>query len=282
MQTAVAEGWAPEANLVEGLLLDQPFHESLPAPSPLSKHLKGSSAHEQTADDSVQRSNLNQSVSYTDDGSSGPSMVAGMDKENLESSSARGSLEEERQTAEHPQLEVQRTIQEHRRATESYRPSEDANSPERGARYPIGDLLKDFTLTLTKDKRSRLPPGFMPQLENQMVGVISGKETLDGYSDVFIRRSFDEAYITFNEPACRRRLEKDRRADDLILIFCSQATNTLQRGNARDSSWKLLVDRHVAMFVRVICNRRVHPPTAQTPIPPNQKIIAFHYQLQHN
>jgi hypothetical protein len=28
--------------------------------------------------------------------------------------------------------------------------------------------------------------------------------------------------------------------------------------------------------------RRVHPPTAQTPIPPNQKIIAFHHQLQHN
>jgi hypothetical protein len=182
-------------------------------------------------------------------------MVAGMDKENLESSSARGSLEEERQTAEHPQLEVQRTIQEHRRATESYQPSEDANSPERSARYPIGDLLKDFTLALTKDKRSILPPGFMPQLENQMERVISGKEMLDGYSDVFIRRSFAEAYTTFTERAFRRQIDKDRRADDLILIFCSHATEALQRDNAPHfSSLELLVDRHVAMFVKVICS----------------------------
>jgi hypothetical protein len=58
VQTAVAEGWVPEANLVEGLLLDQPFHKSLPAPSPLSKNSEGSSAHEQIADDAVQRSNF--------------------------------------------------------------------------------------------------------------------------------------------------------------------------------------------------------------------------------
>jgi hypothetical protein len=192
-------------------------------------------------------------------------MVAGMDKENLESSSARGSLEEERQTAEQPQLEFQRTIQEHRRATESYQPSEDANSPERSARYPIGDLLKDFTLTLTKDKRNRLPPGFMPQLENQMEGVISGKETLDEYSDVFLRRSFAEAYTTFNDRAFRRQMDKDRRADDLILVFHSQATKALQReysqltkafqrGKEPGSSLELPIDRHIARFVRVICN----------------------------
>jgi hypothetical protein len=89
----------------------------------------------------------------------------------------------------------------------------------------------------------------MPQLENQMEGVISGKETLDGYSDIFIRGSFAKAYTAFTERAFRRQIDKDRRADDLIVIFCSQATKVLQRGNARDSSWELLVARHVAMFV---------------------------------
>jgi hypothetical protein len=137
-------------------------------------------------------------------------MVAVMDKENLESSSAR--------------------------------------------RYPIGDLLEDFNLTLTNDKRSRLPPGFMLQLENQMEGDISGKETLDGYSDDFIRRSFAQAYTTFTGRAFRRQMDKHRRADSLILVFCSQAAKALQRGKAADSSWELLIDCHVAMFVRVICN----------------------------
>jgi hypothetical protein len=105
----------------------------------------------------------------------------------------------------------------------------------------------------------------MPQLENQMEGVISGKETLDGHSDVFIRRSFAEAYTTFNDRAFRRQMEKDRRADDLILIFYSQATKAsqksyshliraLQRAKAPASFWELLVDRHIAMFVKVICN----------------------------
>jgi hypothetical protein len=49
-------------------------------------------------------------------------------------------------------------------------------------------------------------------------------------------------------------MDKDRRADDLILIFYSQATKALQKNKAPASSWDLHVDRHVAMFVRVICN----------------------------
>jgi uncharacterized coiled-coil protein SlyX len=70
-----------------------------------------------------------------------------------------------------------------------------------------------------------------------------------------VKRTFAKAYMAFTEQAFRRRMDKKRRIEDLVLIFYSNATKVLQEGKAPNSdSWKLLVVRHVTLFVRLIGN----------------------------
>ncbi|KFY74378.1 hypothetical protein V499_05590 [Pseudogymnoascus sp. VKM F-103] len=53
----------------------------------------------------------------------------------------------------------------------------------------------------------------------------------------------------------RRRMEQERRVEDLVLIFYSNAVKSLQKGKPPgDDSWKNLLDRHVALFLRLLSN----------------------------
>ena len=116
----------------------------------------------------------------------------------------------------------------------------------------IGDLVQDFSLT--KDTKSaKFPHGFMSPLEKRLQGVLVGTEKLPGYNDAAVKRTFAEAYTAFTEQGFRKRMDKERRVEDLVLIFYSNATKALQKGKAPDDdTWKMLVDRHVALFVRLI------------------------------
>jgi hypothetical protein len=118
----------------------------------------------------------------------------------------------------------------------------------------IGELVKDFSVG--KDTKSaKLPHGFMAPLEKRMQGVLMGKERLPGYNDAAVKRTFAEGYTAFTEEGFRRRMDKERRVEDLVLIFYSNAIKSLQKGKAKeDDSWKNLVDRHVALFVRLLSN----------------------------
>jgi hypothetical protein len=116
----------------------------------------------------------------------------------------------------------------------------------------IGDLMQEFS-PLKDSKSAKFPHGFMSPLEKRLQGVLVGKEKLPGYNDAAVKRTFAEAYTAFTEQGFRRRMDKERRVEDLVLIFYSNATKSLQKGKAPDDdSWKLLVDRHVALFVRLI------------------------------
>jgi hypothetical protein len=116
----------------------------------------------------------------------------------------------------------------------------------------IGDLVKDFSI-LKDSKSVKLPHGFMSPLEKRLQGVLIGKERLPGYNDAAVKRTFAEAYTAFTEQGFRRRMDKERRVEDLVLIFYSNATKALQKGKAHDDdSWKSMVDRHVALFVRLL------------------------------
>jgi hypothetical protein len=118
----------------------------------------------------------------------------------------------------------------------------------------IGELVKDFSI-LKDSKSAKLPHGFMSLLEKRLQGVLVGKEKLPGYNDAAVKRTFAEAYTAFTEEGFRRRMDKERRVEDLVLIFYSNATKALQKGKASDDdSWKSMVDRHVALFVRIISN----------------------------
>lgn len=116
----------------------------------------------------------------------------------------------------------------------------------------INDLMKDFSL-LKDSKSTRFPHGFMSELEKRLTSVLMGKERKPEYNDPIIKRSFAAFLNAFTEQSFRKRMEKDRRVEDLVLIFFSNATKELQKGKSPgDDAWKLTVDRHLALFVRLI------------------------------
>ncbi|KAI9825638.1 MAG: hypothetical protein M1832_000982 [Thelocarpon impressellum] len=127
-----------------------------------------------------------------------------------------------------------------------------APPPVHRATTSMNDLMKDFSV-IRDSKSTRFPHGFMAELEKSLTGVLMGKDRRQEYKDPAIKRTFAVFYTAFTEQSFRKRMEQDRRVEDLVLIFFSSATKELQKGKAAtDDSWKLMVDRHVALFVRLI------------------------------
>jgi hypothetical protein len=116
----------------------------------------------------------------------------------------------------------------------------------------VNDLVKDFSL-IRDSKSTRFPHGFMAELDKRMTGVLMGKEKSPEYADPVVKRTFAVFLNVFKAPQFRKSMEKDRRVEDLLLIFFSNATKELQKGkDPADDGWKLMVDRHVALFIRLI------------------------------
>lgn len=93
----------------------------------------------------------------------------------------------------------------------------------------------------------------MAELDKRIEKVLIGRERMPEYGDALIKRTFAAFLNEFKNPTFRKSMEKDRKVEDLLLIFFSKATTELQKGKERDDdSWKLMVDRHVALFVRLI------------------------------
>lgn len=125
----------------------------------------------------------------------------------------------------------------------------------RRATAGIGDMMKDFTVPSAAGK-TKFPHGFMAPLERRMQGVVIGTEKLPGYNDANVKRSFAEAYTAFTETSFKRQMDKERRFEGLVLIFYSNATKALSKGKAPDDeSWRPLVDRHLALFVRLFATQ---------------------------
>ncbi|KAI0136635.1 hypothetical protein BJ170DRAFT_22409 [Xylariales sp. AK1849] len=125
--------------------------------------------------------------------------------------------------------------------------------PPRAYTSSVGDLVKEFVPGSSSSVK--LPHGFRAKLEKRMEGVIRGSEKSPGYSDSDIKLSFAEAYNGFTTVDFRKSIDKERKLEPLVLIFYSSATKACRaRGaaNPGDDSWKFLVDRHVAMFVRLV------------------------------
>jgi hypothetical protein len=93
----------------------------------------------------------------------------------------------------------------------------------------------------------------MSALDKRLTGVLMGKEKMPEYNDSLVKRTFATFLNEFKNPAFRKSVEKDRRVDDLVLIFFSKTTQELMKGKLPgDGSYKLMVDRHVALFLRLI------------------------------
>src|SRR5271156_2120402 len=114
------------------------------------------------------------------------------------------------------------------------------------------DLMKDFSL-VRDSKSTRSPHGFVAEVEKRLKGVLIGKEKHPEYQDSVVKRTFAVFLNTLSEQSFKKRMEKDRRIEDLVLIFFSNATKELQKGKPPgDEGVKMMVDRHVALFVRLL------------------------------
>lgn len=118
--------------------------------------------------------------------------------------------------------------------------------------HSFHDLLNDFTV-VRDSKSTRIPHDFIKELEKRLQGILVGRERRQEYQDSTVKRVFAIFLNTLSDPAFKKRMEADRRAEDLVLIFFSTATKELQRGHPPgDDGVKRMVDRHVALFVRLL------------------------------
>ncbi|KAJ8118319.1 hypothetical protein ONZ43_g4015 [Nemania bipapillata] len=123
--------------------------------------------------------------------------------------------------------------------------------PPRTHTSNIGDLVKEFVPG--NSTSVKLPHSFHTPLLKRMEGVIRGSETLPGYNDAAVKKTFAQAYTAFTEASFKKSIDKERKVEPLVLIFYSAATKACGLGHTPgDDSWKLLVDRHVALFVRLL------------------------------
>ncbi|KAK4240923.1 hypothetical protein C8A03DRAFT_12769 [Achaetomium macrosporum] len=122
--------------------------------------------------------------------------------------------------------------------------------PPRAHTSSISELMKEL---VPSGSSVKLPSGFRHSLEKRMSGVLQGIEKMPGYSDAAVKRTFAEAYTAFTAKDFQKTIDKDRKVEPLVLIFYSSATKAQGRNKAPDDhSWKVLVDRHLAMFIRLL------------------------------
>jgi hypothetical protein len=116
----------------------------------------------------------------------------------------------------------------------------------------VAELIKDIS-SIRDSKSTRFPHGFMGELDKRMTKVLMGTERMPEFKDATVKRTFAVFLNVFKDPQFRKSMDKDRKVEDLLLIFFSNATKELSRGKPPgDDSYKLMVDRHMALFIRLI------------------------------
>jgi hypothetical protein len=114
------------------------------------------------------------------------------------------------------------------------------------------DLISDFG-GVRNSKSNKFPHGFMDALDKRVQGVVIGRERLPEFSDPAIKRTMALFLNDFLDPTKRRSLERDRNMEELILLFYKNSVKELQRvRTGDDDAWKLMGDRHLAMFIRLM------------------------------
>jgi len=91
----------------------------------------------------------------------------------------------------------------------------------------INDLMKDFSL-IRDSKSTRFPRDFMAALDKRITKVLMGQERMPEFQDATVKRTFAVFLNAFKDPSFRKNMDKDRRVEDLLLIFYSNATKELQ------------------------------------------------------
>ncbi|KAK5079791.1 hypothetical protein LTR70_008981 [Exophiala xenobiotica] len=116
----------------------------------------------------------------------------------------------------------------------------------------LHDLMKDFQV-VRDSKSEKYPHGFVKALEKRLQTVIKIEDRRPEYQDPQVRRTFAIFFLHYTDPTFHKQIEESKRAEDLVLMFFSKATQELSKGKPpHDDGVKRMVDRHLALFVRLM------------------------------
>lgn len=114
------------------------------------------------------------------------------------------------------------------------------------------DIMKDFQQA--RDAKSdKYPHEFVKALEKRLQAIIKNEDKRPEYQDPIVKRTFAIFLNHYSEPTFRKQATESKRAEELVLMFYSKAMTELSRGKPpHDDGVKRMVDRHLALFVRLM------------------------------
>ncbi|KAH6691308.1 C2 domain-containing protein [Plectosphaerella plurivora] len=125
------------------------------------------------------------------------------------------------------------------------------SKPAHRSATSVGELVSQFGSS--SSHTVKLPHGFRSSIEKRVQQVIQGTCSLPGFNDAAVRRSFASAYPSFTAAGFQKEADSNRKIEPYILLLYSNATRVAQSlAQPGDDSWKMIPDRHVALFVRLV------------------------------
>ncbi|KAH9921152.1 uncharacterized protein B0H18DRAFT_956756 [Fomitopsis serialis] len=129
--------------------------------------------------------------------------------------------------------------------------------------FSIGDLFKDLR---DGPKSVRFPKDLLKVLEQKLQNIAMGKDP--AYSEQLTRRTMAVFYGRVQDETFKRQMKENRKIEELILMFATNATNVLKKEpSLAGDGWKLELNNHIAYFIRLLreCLRQIsHVPPELT------------------
>jgi len=134
--------------------------------------------------------------------------------------------------------------------------------------YSIGDLFKDLR---EGPKSAKFPKDLVKVLENKLQLIAMGKDPgcvvtssspsrrkanvmyICRYSDQLVRRTMAVFYGQVKDDNFRRQMKENRKIEDIILMFATNATNVLKKDpSLAGDKWKSELNNQIALFVKLL------------------------------
>ncbi|KAI0078393.1 hypothetical protein K474DRAFT_1744807 [Panus rudis PR-1116 ss-1] len=141
-------------------------------------------------------------------------------------------------------------------------PSNEAESKERDYSARIQGAISNSIFSLgdlfSGSKGVRFPKDLLKTLEQKLQDIAMGKDP--AYSDQLIRRTMAVFYGQVKDESFRRQMKENRKIEELILMFATNATNVLKKEpTLAGDGWKVELNNHISQFIRLLrdCLRHV-------------------------
>lgn len=114
--------------------------------------------------------------------------------------------------------------------------------------YSIGDLFKDLR---EGPKSVKFPKDLMKVLEQKLQDIAMGRAP--EYSEQLVRRTMAVFYGQVKDESFRRQMKENRKIEELILMFATNATNALKKDpSLAGDGWKVELNNQIALFVKLL------------------------------